>query len=41
MHVFTPKEISGMNFLKMKLTAEDYLGKPVTDAVITVPALLY
>jgi heat shock protein 1/8 len=36
--VFTPEEISSMILVKMKQTAEDFLGEPVTDAVITVPA---
>lgn len=36
--VFTPEEISGMILGKMKLIAEDYLGRKVTHAVVTVPA---
>ena len=35
---FTPEEISGMILGKMKQIAEEYLGKKVTHAVVTVPA---
>ncbi|KAJ2930824.1 hypothetical protein H1R20_g6293, partial [Candolleomyces eurysporus] len=35
---FSPEEISSMILLKMKETAESYLGSTVTNAVVTVPA---
>lgn len=35
---FTPEEISAMILVKMKEIAESFLGQPISDAVVTVPA---
>lgn len=36
--LYTPQELSAMVLQKMKKVAEDFLGQPVTEAVVTVPA---
>ena len=37
-NLFSPEELSAMVLSKMRQIAEDYLGQPVTRAVVTVPA---
>jgi len=37
-HTFAPEEVSAMVLQKMKQIAEDYIGEPIKEAVITVPA---
>ena len=36
--LITPEEVGAQILMKMKETAESYLGRPVTEAVVTVPA---
>ena len=36
--VYSPQEISGIVLQHLKAAAEDFLGEPVTEAIITVPA---
>jgi molecular chaperone DnaK len=36
--LYSPEEISAQILMKLKRAAEDFLGEPITDAVITVPA---
>jgi heat shock protein 1/8 len=36
--IFLPEEVSSMVLTKMREIAETYLGKPIKDAVVTVPA---
>jgi molecular chaperone DnaK len=36
--IYSPQEISGIVLQRLKAAAEDFLGEPVTEAIITVPA---
>lgn len=36
--VYSPPELSGILLQRLKIAAEDFLGEPVADAIITVPA---
>ena len=36
---YTPQEISGIILQKLKTDAEDYFGEPITQAIVTVPAI--
>jgi molecular chaperone DnaK len=36
--VYSPPELSGIVLQRLKAAAEDYLGEPIADAIITVPA---
>ncbi|MEK6335260.1 MAG: molecular chaperone DnaK [Acidobacteriota bacterium] len=36
--VYSPPELSGIVLQRLKAAAEDFLGEPVTDAIVTVPA---
>ena len=37
-HMYSPSQIGAFTLMKMKETAESYLGCTVTNAVVTVPA---
>src|ERR1700745_2602251 len=36
--IYSPPELSGILLQRLKAAAEDFLGEPVTDAIVTVPA---